>query len=83
MGIGSGIFLIILGAIITFALNFELEWVDKNLIGYLLMAGGVLVFLISLVMVFKKRSTTIKTQSEINPNAGVKSTETHTETDNL
>jgi small neutral amino acid transporter SnatA (MarC family) len=83
MGIGTGVFLFIVGAIITFGLNFEVEWVDQTFIGYLFMAGGAVVFLISLVMVFKKRSTTIKSQSEINPQAGVKSTETRTESDNL
>lgn len=83
MGIGSGIFLVVLGAIITFAFNFEVEWVDLDLIGYLLMAGGAVVFIISLVSVFRKRSTTIKSQSEVNPNAGIKNTETQTESDNF
>jgi uncharacterized membrane protein len=83
MGIGSGIFLFIVGAIIAFALNFDVEWVDMNIVGYLFMAGGALVFFISLVKVFKKRSTTIKSQSEINPNAGIKNTETRTESDNV
>jgi hypothetical protein len=83
MGIGSGIFLFIVGAIIAFALNFNVEWVDQNLIGYLFMGGGAAVFLISLFMVFKKRSTTIRSQSEINPRAGIKNTETQTESDTL
>jgi small neutral amino acid transporter SnatA (MarC family) len=83
MGIGSGIFLFIVGAIIAFALNFNVEWVDQNLIGYLFMGGGIVVFLISLFMVFKKRSTTIRSQSEINPRAGIKNTETQTESDTL
>jgi membrane-bound ClpP family serine protease len=58
MGIGSGIFLFVVGAILTFALNVQVEWANLDLIGYLLMGAGVVVFLISLVMVMRKRSTT-------------------------
>ncbi len=83
MGIGSGIFLFIVGAIITYALNFNVKWVDQTLIGYLFMGGGALVFFISLFSLFKKRSTTITSHSEMNPSAGVKNTETQTESDNL
>lgn len=58
MGIGSGIFLFVVGAIIAFALNVQVEWANLDLIGYLLMGAGIVVFLISLVMVMKKRSST-------------------------
>lgn len=58
MGIGTGIFLFVVGAIVTFALNFEVAWADLNLIGYILMGAGVVVFLISLVMMLRKRSST-------------------------
>jgi hypothetical protein len=57
MGIGSGIFLFVVGAIVAFALNFEVAWANLDMIGYLLMGAGVVVFLISLVLVMKKRST--------------------------
>jgi TM2 domain-containing membrane protein YozV len=58
MGIGSGIFLFVVGAIVAWALQFDIPGVDRMLIGYLLMGAGVVVFLISLVMVMRKRSTT-------------------------
>jgi hypothetical protein len=57
MGIGTGIVLFVLGAILTFALNIDVGWADLDLIGYILMGAGVVVFLISLVMVFRKRSS--------------------------
>lgn len=58
MGIGSGIFLFVLGAILAFAVNVDLGGVvDLPLIGYLLMGAGVVVFLISLVLVTRKRSS--------------------------
>lgn len=79
MGIGSGIFLFIVGAIVAYALNFNVKWVDQNLIGYLLMGGGVLVFLISMVSSFKKKSTTVTTHSSVE--AGQKSTSAETKSD--
>lgn len=78
MGIGSGIFLVIAGAIVRYALKFNVKWVDQNLIGYLLMGGGALVFLISLVVVFKKNSTTVTTHSAVNPSSGEKNTSAET-----
>ncbi|MBC7725540.1 MAG: hypothetical protein H7146_12490 [Burkholderiaceae bacterium] len=57
MGIGSGIFLFVVGAIMAFALNFDVPWINLDLVGYLLMGAGALIFLISLVMVARKRSS--------------------------
>lgn len=58
MGIGTGIVLFVLGAIIAFALNVDVDWADLTLIGYLLMGAGVVVFLISLVLTMRRRSST-------------------------
>jgi hypothetical protein len=57
MGIGTGIVLFVLGAILTFALNFDVTWANLDLIGYILMGAGVVVFLISLILVLRRRST--------------------------
>lgn len=58
MGIGSGIALFVIGAILTFAVEVDLGGViNLDLIGYILMGAGVVVFLISLVMVMRKRSS--------------------------
>lgn len=56
MGMGSGIVLFILGAILAFALNITVEWIDLNLVGYLLMGAGALIFLISLILFTRRRS---------------------------
>ena len=58
MGIGSGIFLFVVGAIMAFALNIEASFINLDLVGYIFMAAGALIFLISLVMVMRKRSST-------------------------
>lgn len=55
MGIGTGIALFVIGAILAFALNVELTWLDLNLVGYILMGAGVVVFIISLILVARRR----------------------------
>ena len=57
MGIGTGIVLFVIGAILTFALNFETDVVNLDLIGWILMGAGLVVFLISLVLMLRKRSS--------------------------
>jgi len=40
MGIGGGIFLIALGAILAFAVHANLAWVDVHVVGWVLMLAG-------------------------------------------
>jgi hypothetical protein len=81
MGIGSGIFLFVLGAILAFAVNLDLGGVvNLQLIGYLLMGAGVVVFLISLVMVMRKRSS-VSTVRQVDGNGGERVTQRETRSD--
>jgi len=41
MGIGASIFLLVLGAILTFALDLNVGGVDIDVVGWILMIGGV------------------------------------------
>jgi hypothetical protein len=50
MYIGVGIFLIVVGAILTFALNASTDVVNLEVIGWICMAAGVLAILLSLVL---------------------------------
>lgn len=84
MGIGTGIFLFVVGAVLAFALNFEVSWVNLDLVGYFLMGAGALVFLISIVMVARKRSTTSTVRQVDNTGAErVTQRETRSDTDPL
>ncbi|MDN4480637.1 DUF6458 family protein [Demequina muriae] len=58
MAIGSGIFLIALGAIMAFALNESVDAVDLELVGYILMGAGVIGVIISLVLNRQRANTT-------------------------
>ena len=60
MSIGSGVFLIALGAILSFAVapNLGGGFIDLTLIGYILMGAGALVLVIGLVLLSRKNKTT-------------------------
>jgi protein-S-isoprenylcysteine O-methyltransferase Ste14 len=60
MGIGAGIFLIAIGAIIAFALNIESSLLDLSIVGWVLMIAGVVGILLQLwFWNSRKRSTTV------------------------
>jgi hypothetical protein len=83
MGIGSGIFLFVVGAILTFAINIEVSWINLDLVGYLLMGAGVVVFLVSLVLVLRRRSSLVTTRSAVDPVSNERVVENETKSDQL
>jgi hypothetical protein len=50
MYIGLGIFLIVVGAILTFALNASVDTVNLEMIGWICMAAGALAIVLSLAV---------------------------------
>ena len=56
MTMGTGIVLFVIGAILVFALDVQLDWVDLDMVGYILMAAGAVAFLIGLVMLLTRRN---------------------------
>ncbi|MGN7862355.1 DUF6458 family protein [Microbacterium sp. 22303] len=55
MGMGAGIVLFVIGAILEFALNIQVTWIDLHLVGYILMIAGAVVFLLSLILMLTRR----------------------------
>lgn len=55
MGIGLGIFLMIIGAVLTFGITAELPGLDLDAIGYILMAAGLAVVVISIILMLARR----------------------------
>lgn len=47
MGIGGSILLIVIGAILTFALNLHVGFLNLDLVGWILMAAGLLGLIIT------------------------------------
>ena len=70
MSIGAGIVLFVIGAILTFALNVQLDWVNLDLVGYILMAAGVIVVLIGIVLLMRRRRSDVVTRTAVDPVAG-------------
>jgi membrane-bound ClpP family serine protease len=73
MSIGAGVVLFVIGAILRFALNMELTWIDLMLVGNILMGAGVVVFVLGLIFTFRKRQSTSTRRTVIDPGTG----ETH------
>ena len=58
MGIGASIFMIAVGAIITFAFNIRVGWLDLDIVGWVLMGAGALGLIMALA-IFNRRRTTV------------------------
>jgi uncharacterized membrane protein HdeD (DUF308 family) len=50
MGVGTGIVLIVIGAILLFALNVNLPFVSDDTLGIILIVAGILTVVLALVM---------------------------------
>jgi len=57
MGIGGGIFLIVIGAILAFAVKDSISGVDLSMIGYICIGAGVLVLILAIVMNAQRSNT--------------------------
>ena len=55
MTIGTGIALFVIGAILAFAVNVQIEWIDLNMVGYILMVAGAIGLIIGVIMLVVRR----------------------------
>lgn len=74
MSIGTGIVLIVIGAVLTFAINVEVAWADLDLIGYILMGAGAVVFIIGLILLARRRQTSAVTHTSVDGAPGGQTT---------
>ncbi len=82
MSIGAGVALFVIGAILAFAVNVQVEWVNLDLIGYILMGAGVVIVLIGIVLLARRRQTDTVTRSAVDPAAGERVTRQTTRSSN-
>jgi hypothetical protein len=59
MKVGGSIFLIAIGAIITFALDVSLSWLDLKIVGWVLMVAGVLGLVLTMLVYQRRRSVRV------------------------
>ncbi len=69
VGIGGSIFLIALGAILAFAVNASLGFLDLNVVGWVLMVAGLVGLFLTMWLWQSRRRTTVvhpaATQAEV------------------
>ncbi|MEV4774730.1 DUF6458 family protein [Microbacterium sp. LTA6] len=70
MSIGTGVVLFVIGAILVFAVNVEVEYVDLDMIGYILMGAGVVVFIVGIVLLARRRRSEAVTHTSVDPATG-------------
>jgi hypothetical protein len=81
MSIGTGVALFVIGAILTFALNFETGWVNLDLIGYILMIAGAITFVVGIVLMMRRRSAVTTSRTAVDPVSGERVTQRSTDAD--
>jgi hypothetical protein len=64
MGIGGSIFLLAVGAILAFAVNAHISGIDVNIIGWILMAAGLIGLVITLWYWNSRRRTVVTRQTQ-------------------
>jgi hypothetical protein len=79
MSIGLGIFLFVVGAIMRFAINVQVSWINLQLVGDLLMGAGVVVAIIGIILLVRKRSST----TAVDPQSGESVAQRETKVDPL
>ena len=62
MGIGSGIALFVVGAIVTWAININLPYVADYALGVILMVAGAVWFVVALIMHMQRRRDRVVTE---------------------
>ena len=67
MGIGGSIFLLALGAILAFAVDAQFSGIDINVVGYVLMAAGLVGLIITIWFWNSRRTPTATTVVEERP----------------
>ncbi|WP_168916220.1 DUF6458 family protein [Microcella flavibacter] len=70
MSIGFGIFLFAVGAIMAFAVNVSLDWIELSTIGYILMAAGAVTVIIGIALMARRRSAVSTEHRRTDPVSG-------------
>jgi ABC-type lipoprotein release transport system permease subunit len=79
MTYGGSIALIVIGAILRFAISYSPSGIDLQLVGVILMIAGVAGLIISLVWMFGRRRRTVTTRSAAAPQTEVYEERRYTE----
>jgi hypothetical protein len=70
MSLGLGIVLFVIGAILAFALNLTVDWINLQLVGYILMIAGAIVIILGIVLLARRRRSVSTSQTSVDPATG-------------
>ena len=83
MSLGTGIVLFVIGAILTFATDIQLDWINLDVVGYILMLAGIVGIILGLVVLLRRRESVSTTRSAVDPVSGERVTRSTSERDPL
>ena len=81
MTLGGGIALIVIGAVLAFAINLENAFIDLDLVGYILMGAGVVVTIVGAILLARRPRAVVTSRSGVDPVTGDRVTTQMTEAD--
>jgi hypothetical protein len=70
MSLGAGIFLLVVGAILAFAINVDVPGIDLTTVGYILMIAGAAGIILGIVLMTRRRRTVAESRSVVDPATG-------------
>ena len=83
MSIGLGIFLLVVGAILVWALDVTVTGINLQLVGYILLAAGALVTILGIVLMTRRRNSVSTTRTIADPANGEQVTRRENSIDDL
>jgi len=83
MSIGLGIFLLVVGAILVWAIDFTVTGINLQLVGYILLAAGGFVVVLGLILMLRGRNSTTTTRTIADPVDGEQVTRRENTVDDL
>ena len=82
MSIGTGVVLFVIGAILEYALNIQVSWIDLHMVGYILMIAGAVVFVLGLIFSLRRKRSVTTNRTVVDPESQAKTTEHTTSSTN-
>ncbi|GGI47373.1 cytochrome c biogenesis protein CcdA [Agromyces flavus] len=78
MSLGLGIVLFAIGAVFAFALNVAVDWINLQMVGYILMAAGAVVIILGIILLVRRRSAVSTSRTTVDPATGSRVTRNET-----
>lgn len=78
MSLGLGIVLFAIGAVLAFALNVAVDWINLQMVGYILMIAGAVVIILGIILLARRRSAVSTSRTTVDPATGSRVTRNET-----